>query len=348
MWTKRTGMSQMGVELIGYMITSACIAGFSFVFLNLTSLTVADKLISEGEYDMGQYADTQFFYWLKLTCIAAAMVVFFAFFLLLSGQKIAYILSISAAVQRLQQGELDYRVELVGEDELSELANAVNGFAEELQRHTANEQRLHNEKNQLVRSLSHDIRTPLTAIISYSDFIKNHKYESAEQLVQFSDTIQSKANQIKELSDALLNLDGVQARNTERVMDGKLMLEQLAMEFISQLEMEGFSVELNIESLPVFDSMMEANDLIRIFDNLYSNIVKYADCQDTVLLKVEIERGTLYLRCENKVRNGMKTKQDSHGIGLESIGQLAEKYSGAVQWGTYDNHFYIKISLSIA
>ena len=95
------------------------------------------------------------------------------------------------------------------------------------------EKALNEEKEQLIRTLSHDIRTPLTSILSYSEFLSSPQTCSSEALQEYLPLIQKKALQIRELTDILL--DGGK-RNPERFEDARLLMEQLIGEFEDALE----------------------------------------------------------------------------------------------------------------
>lgn len=327
--TRGYKLPKLALELIGYMLTSFIIANFSFAFLYFTSLALIEKSSLSGITYSESMPNNQFLYWLKLACFIATLIVFFTFFLLFFGQKIAYILSITKAVQVLKEGNLDFRIECVGDDEISELADTINSFAQALQNHIQNENTLKKEKEMLIRSLSHDIRTPLTAIISYSDFIKNNKYDSEEKLEYYIRTIQSKAYQIQELTNLLLNSDTNPSENSEHpLLEGKVMFRQFLSEFADALEDEHFEVELNLLGLIDFKTHFDVQDISRIFDNLYSNIIKYADPKEKISLKIFLTTDSLVLIQSNAIKDQKNNVVESYGIGLKSIQQILSKYQG--------------------
>ena len=57
--------------------------------------------------------------------------------------------------------------------------------------------------NQLITSMSHDIRTPLTSLIGYLDIISGHKYKNEQELQKYIGSCSDKAVQLKDLSDKL-------------------------------------------------------------------------------------------------------------------------------------------------
>ncbi len=79
------------------------------------------------------------------------------------------------------------------------------------------EREMKNKNKDIVTSISHDVRTPLTSVICYLDLIKDHKYNSPEQLEQYIKNVRSKAYQIKDLTDDLLRILLILERKFQRV-----------------------------------------------------------------------------------------------------------------------------------
>ncbi|MBR5005066.1 MAG: LacI family DNA-binding transcriptional regulator, partial [Erysipelotrichaceae bacterium] len=75
-------------------------------------------------------------------------------------------------IDALGRHEWNYEIPLQGENELTELATRVNELSKEEQTFQEKEKQLQEEKISLIRSLSHDIRTPLTSMMSYSELLK--------------------------------------------------------------------------------------------------------------------------------------------------------------------------------
>lgn len=340
MLIKRYKLPKLALEIIGYLTSSIIIASFSFGFLYLTSSSLMDKVATEE-------SDPQLLYMLGMICILGAMVVFFAFFLLFLGKKISYILSINKGV-RILKGDLTFRVECEGDDELTELADTINSFAGELERYKKNEDRLKKEKEVLIKSLSHDIRTPLTSIISYADFIKEKQYQSDEKLERYIEVIQNKAYQIQELTDLLLNVDEKQDKAlVETLLEGKVLFEQLISELEGALEDKDFQVVVDKDGLGDFKIRLNAQDMTRVFDNLYSNIIKYADPQEKIGIKVFLREKELTIVQTNRIKDKNIKGTQSCGIGLKSIEQIINKYEGVINVMSHPEHYKIEIRVKV-
>ncbi|GAB6169571.1 hypothetical protein JCM1393_20310 [Clostridium carnis] len=346
--TKIYKIPRLALEFIGYLIVSVFIASFIFAFLYNISIAFILKLIEKGYYGESAVSDPKFLYWLKLVCILATLIIFFTFFLLFLGKKVSYILYITKSIQTLKAGNLNFKLDIIGDDELSELADTINIFSNALQNHMQNEDRLKKEKEDLIRSLSHDIRTPLTSIISYSDFIKNKNYDSDTKLENYIEIIQNKAYQIQQLTNLLLNPDSIQANSLNPpVLEGKLMFKQFISEFEDSLEDKNFNLEVDIIGLTDFKAKFHVQDIARIFDNLYSNIIKYTDNKEKIGIKISLADNVLIFTQTNTIKDKKNIAIESHGIGLNNIKNIVESYNGEMNYIIDYKIYKIEIKLPI-
>ena len=255
--------------------------------------------------------------------------------------RIAYIQTITEGIGQLQGQPKKLTLPLKGNNELKFLAEAVNDMSEAQLALREKEQTLAQEKEQLIRALSHDIRTPLTSILAYSDYLTTREEITPAEQKNHLGLIRKKAEQIRDLTAILL--DGSK-RNLEHFDDGKLLMEQIVEEFQEELE-EEFAVSVDFSECPAFSGTFDVQELRRIFDNLSSNVRKYADPAKPVTLSVELENGTLLIRQTNAVLPE-KPQSESYQIGLNSIRRIAQHYGGSVAVEENSMAFSITIILS--
>jgi len=203
------------------------------------------------------------------------------------------------------------------------------------------EQILKEEKEQLIRTLSHDIRTPLTSIISYSEFLMSERDIPKEKQREYLAMILKKSEQMKEMSELLLDGSG---RHPERFEDAKLLMEQLAFELEEALEDE-FTVELDLDHCDSFPGTFDVLELRRITDNLISNIEKYADRSHPVTFSIRHQGEELVIHQSNHIRSG-EFSGESYQVGLNSIRWIAHKYGGRVEVKKDDHFFEITITFT--
>ena len=175
--------------------------------------------------------------------------------------------------------------------------------------------------------------------MAYSEFMLDG--DSAQKQQEYAALIRKKALQIKDLTDILL--DGGR-RDPEYFEDARLLMQQLADEFEESLEDE-FRVLTDLTGCGAFSGRFDVQELLRIFDNLASNIRKYADRAQPVELSVASSEKCLIIRQKNVRCSGTEPKE-SYQMGLNSIRRIAHNYAGQVEIQQGDPMFCITITLS--
>ncbi len=325
-------------EILGLLGASFAVALFLYEFLTITANTVIWNYCEQQDLVLSEIRLSEMENWIFGAGLLTAVLFFVFLFLSLLGQKLAYIRTLTAGVAALQAHRMDFLLPLEGSNELTQLAESINYLSATEKAMREKEQALQEEKEALIRSLSHDIRTPLTSILAYSDYLAAAEDCPEEERQRQLQLIRRKAEQIRELTDVLL--EGGH-RKPEYFEDVRLLMEQLADEFEESLE--GFAVEADLTHCGPFGGSFDVQELRRIFDNLASNIRKYADAAAPVLLAVETGDG-LILRQENRRRKA-PLDTESFGIGLASIRRIAQRYGGSVTVEEDEGRFAITVQL---
>lgn len=323
-------------------IVAICFALSLLLYLLIAHLL--PRIVEEYCFSNGIMLDDYQFFKLDIIMykagIAISVLFFIVMFFILFGERLAYIRKITAGVEALRDGHYGNRVELVGNNELTELAEAVNYLSESEQKIKAAEKRLNEEKEELIRTLSHDIRTPLTAMMSYTELFAAKKTMSAEEQQEYLALVTKKTKQIKELTDILL--DGGK-REVEQFEDARLLFEQLTAEFEEALE-DKFKLSVTIPAMP-FSCSFDVGELRRIFDNLISNIRKYAEPAEEVQLFVSKDDSGIVINQCNAIKKDRKVSE-SYKMGLHSIRRIAQNYGGTIEISESEDKFEIIIRLS--
>lgn len=127
--------------------------------------------------------------------------------------------------------------------------------------------------------------------------------------------------------------------------DGNELLEQLLGEQSFILEDNGFDFEIESCNALFF---MEINliSIRRVFDNIFSNIIKYADKSESIKVKYYIQKKLLFIYIENEINNNLKAV-NSTGIGLRTCKKIIEGHNGKIETEKQENTFFIQIELPI-
>ncbi|MCI8639429.1 MAG: HAMP domain-containing histidine kinase [Coprococcus sp.] len=193
-----------------------------------------------------------------------------------------------------------------------------------------------------VIGISHDLRTPLTAICGYLDLLETtpHSQETARYL----DIIRNRADVLRHLTDELLYYFSVSARPDAKGEDNyellalNQVLEESLLAYYAALKNRRITPEITMPEQRI-TRRLNKDDLSRIFENILGNAVKYSDGDLCVILKEdgeiifsnhasslnEIETGKLFDRFYT-----VETAQKSTGLGLSIAKSLTEQMGGTI------------------
>ncbi|MGN0659218.1 MAG: sensor histidine kinase [Emergencia sp.] len=328
MWIsrKKDRKGRLSKEILGLTAAAFLIALFFFGFICTVSDSLAVEYFREKNLNPGELQLLTVRSWIRSISLLTSVLLFVILFLLLLSRKMAYVRELIRGVENLRTSRMEHAVPVEGDNELTELAESINYLAETERQLNLRERELGLERENMIRTLSHDIRTPLTAILSYSEILQGRETPAPEEVSEYIDLMLKKAGQIKNLTDQLL--DGEQ-RRPEHVENGRLLMEQLAAEWEEMLE-EDFTCMVSMERCPAFSGTFDIQELRRIFDNLASNGAKYADPQAPLKLEISAGGSTLTIRQSNR-KKPQTTDVESRGIGLSSIRRIADCYGGDIK-----------------
>ena len=248
------------------------------------------------------------------------------FFFLLSRKIIRYILLLSGEIQAMEGGDLDHPITIQGDDELALLATSLDGLRLTLRQQQAEEAQAAAKVKSLITEMSHDLRTPLTTLLLYTEILRHHKYETETQQDEYLAKIDGKARQIKQLSDNLFEYALV-TRDTVVQLDAPARFSQIFEEpladMVEMLQQRGFACALELGSEDVLLTV-RAQYIRRILDNIGSNLIKYADPARPIEVRFLRQEGRAGLVFRNHVLPAPPAVESTK-VGLTSIETMMEK-----------------------
>ena len=293
---------------------------------HLITMSDANVLVSMADF-------TEYFYYdifnISAIVVAAAVLVII---LMIYFQRVTNrITALATEVTMASDGENGRGIRADGEDEIGRLAKDVENMRCALLRTVAKEKEAVEANNELITSMSHDIRTPLTVLLGYIDVMKGQ--ENTPQMKGYIEATEKTALRLKKLSDDLFNYFLVFGGDSSEVEMAEyeliLLLDQMLSEHFLLLgeqgyEIDSFSAEQITESLGQYSVLTDAQLLKRIFENLFSNILKYADKSAPVSISCSVCECKLLLTMSNKVDKN-KGEVESNHIGLRTCKKISEK-----------------------
>ena len=210
------------------------------------------------------------------------------------------------------------------------------------------------ELKKIITNISHDLRTPLTAIKGYVDLIEQEKLSNNQK--KYLKVIQKKSNELTELTGQLfeytklMDID-VKIKKEECCINE--ILEETLVSYYSMFKEQNIIPNISICSTKVY-KIVNKISIIRVFENILSNVVKYSNGD----LKVEMqENGTITF--SNKATSldettvqkifdryfSVENAKESTGIGLSIAKQLVELNNGSIKAEYVNGYLIIEIKL---
>ena len=222
-----------------------------------------------------------------------------------------------------------------------ELKKVQSGFAKAV----AEEAKSQNMKTELINNVSHDLKTPLTAIITYVDLLKNENITEEERR-EYIDTLDKKSMRLKVLIEDLFEVSKATSNNITLYctdMDLVNLLKQVCLENEDKIADSKLEFRWNLPEHKCV-SYLDPNRTYRIMDNLIQNILKYSMPQSRVYIDMEEQEEEYVIRFKNMsavemnfkaseiterfVRGDLSRNTEGSGLGLAIAQSFTELQGG--------------------
>lgn len=211
------------------------------------------------------------------------------------------------------------------------------------------EQKLKSErmKTELITNVSHDIKTPLTSIINYSDLIGKEPCDNP-QILEYAQVLHRQSDRLKRLIEDLVEASKASTGNLEVHLascEVGVMISQTIGEYEQRLQTSQLTLVVNEPDKPI-QIMADGRRLWRVFDNLMNNICKYSQPgtrvyltleegqEDAVIIFRNTSRDPLNLSpdelMERFVRGDSARNSEGNGLGLSIARSLTELQKGTM------------------
>lgn len=282
--------------------------------------------------------------------LGAGILLFVAYFLLLTRKFAVYIEWIADGINEISRGNLDNRIVIKNEDEFALIADKLNRMAEDIKKLMENERRNEYAKNELITSVAHDLRTPLTSILGYLD-LASSKEMSEEIRMRYVEVAYSKSKRLEKLIEDLFtytkfNFGEVKAKVT-RVDIVKLM-EQLLDEFYPSFTENRLECVYKTSHHSII-IRADGDLLARAFANLIGNAIKYSYQGNRVELNIDKMEDIVRIAVANfgevipekdleqiftrfyRVESSRSSETGGSGLGLAIAQSIVKLHGGSIK-----------------
>lgn len=252
-----------------------------------------------------------------------SLLIFFLPTFIFIKRKVKYINILKQEVLNMSQGDLSHAMTIMSHDELAILAQEMDTLRITLASNYQNEARIKESHQEMITCLSHDLRTPLTALRGYLDILCLHCYKDEKQMDHYLNSCIEKTEQIKDLSNKIFEYSLVY--NDDLIPSLETISSESFIQYIEEhleyLELEGFKIEKEI-TISSVQLQLDLSMMKRMMDNICSNIQKYARKEQPIYLQISIEKGNLKIVFENEKKE-INHEVESNKIGLKSVKKIS-------------------------
>lgn len=186
------------------------------------------------------------------------------------------IYEITKQVEMMRKGNMNVSIKCTN-SELEELGENINHLKQGMEKAINESIKAERLKTDLITNVSHDLKTPLTSIINYTDLLKKEKIEN-ENAKKYIDILEKKSKKLKILTEDLIEVSKISSGNEKATLekiDFKELVLQANGEFAEKFEEKNLEVISNLPKEAVIVDL-DGKKMWRVLENLYQNVYKYS------------------------------------------------------------------------
>ncbi len=279
-------------------------------------------------------------------------------------KKVGYFNKIVEKTDELAAGKLGEDLPVNGESVFATLAGNINMLKHGVKTSQNEQAKSERLKTELITNVSHDLRTPLTSIITYTELLKTQNL-SDEDRSAYLEIIDRKSKRLKVLIDDLFEVSKMASGNIElhlEKVDLVQLLQQALAEHDDTINSSNLQFRVTNGEKPLY-ALVDGQKMWRVFDNLLGNIFKYSLENSRVYIstntienqaiitfknvsKYEINENSDEL-FERFKRSDTSRHTDGSGLGLAIAQSIIDLHHGNLEIETDGDLFKVKITLSL-
>lgn len=251
-----------------------------------------------------------------------------------------YLATVLSLIQKgtshITSGDTGYEIDTYGMvGAFKEHAESLNNINRAIDAAVSERIKSEHLKTELITNVSHDIKTPLTSIINYTDLLAAEELEN-EKAEEYINIISSNAMRLKKLATDVVDASKASTGNVSLDLEEcslGMMVEQVLGEYSDRLAQNNLTPVVNIPSDDIL-VWADGKHSWRILDNILNNIVKYAQQGTRVYIDVENPAGAGRVSLGNGGTGSNETAGVTDAAGTGSFGLASNAAAGAVSGRT--------------
>ncbi|CAM3850534.1 sensor histidine kinase [Mesobacillus thioparans] len=277
-------------------------------------------------------------------------------------RKAGYLNKVMKHTEELAAGNLGADIPVKGISAIARHAANINDLRTAVNVSNKEQAKSERLKTELITNVSHDLRTPLTSIITYTELLKTPDL-APEDRESYLEILDRKSKRLKVLIDDLFEATKMASGNIElhkEKVDLNQLLQQALAEHNEALSQSSLQLRVSQPDHPVY-AFVDGQKLWRVFDNLIGNILKYALENTRVYISVKEERNQVVLTFKNitkyelgedldelfeRFKRGDQSRHtEGSGLGLAIAKSIVDLHEGTLDIEVDGDLFKVKVIL---
>ncbi len=206
---------------------------------------------------------------------------------------------IKKGVSNVRNGNISYKIPELKCEDMNALASNINDIAKGLDESVNAKLKAERMKTELITNVSHDLKTPITSIINYTELLSKIE-DLPEEARDYTAVIAKKSERLKNLTQDLFDISKVQSGNEQIIfekLDTALLISQSLGEYDNEIGQSGMT--FCVDAPKELYISADGRKMSRVVGNLISNILKYAMKNTRVFITAAEKDGDIVMEFKN-------------------------------------------------